>query len=131
MATILIAEDHPASREMLVTLLKYQQHRLLEAADGAEALALVRELRPDLIIADILMPIIDGYEFVRQIRSEPELAHTRVIFYTATFLQEEAVRLARSCGVSQLLIKPSDPEVILETVEAALSEAVVPVEAAI
>src|SRR6266446_5589635 len=75
-ATILIVDDRPANREYLVTLLGYGGHRLLEAADGAEALALARAERPDLVIADILMPTMDGYELVRQIRADSVIATT-------------------------------------------------------
>src|SRR5712692_2785761 len=65
MATILIVDDRPANREFLVTLLGYAGHRLLEAANGEGGLAVARAARPDIIITDILMPTMDGYEFVR------------------------------------------------------------------
>ena len=70
MATILIVDDRPANCEFMVSLLGYAQHRLLLASDGAEALALARAERPDLVIADILMPTMDGYELVRQLRPD-------------------------------------------------------------
>ncbi|VTR94811.1 multi-sensor hybrid histidine kinase : Multi-sensor hybrid histidine kinase OS=Chthoniobacter flavus Ellin428 GN=CfE428DRAFT_6228 PE=4 SV=1: Response_reg: GAF_3: PAS_4: PAS_4: GAF_2: PAS_9: PAS_3: HisKA: HATPase_c: Response_reg [Gemmata massiliana] len=120
MATILIVDDRPANREFLVTLLGYSDHRLLEAGDGAEGLALVRAERPDLVIADVLMPTMDGYEFVRQLRAEPAIANTRVIFYTAHFHEPEARRLAVDCGVAAVLTKPSEPEVVLQTIETVL-----------
>ncbi len=90
MATILIVDDRLANREFLVTLLGYAGHRLLQAADGAEALAIVRAEHPDLVIADILMPTMDGYEFVRRIRADPAIAATPVIFYTAHYHEREA-----------------------------------------
>jgi PAS domain S-box-containing protein len=126
MATILVVDDYPINRKVLVTLLGYSGHRLCEAADGAEALELVRSERPDLVIADILMPTMDGYEFVRQIRSDPAIAQTRVIFYTATYLEHEARALAAACGVSHILIKPCEPEEVLRTVEAVLGMAAPP-----
>jgi CheY-like chemotaxis protein len=76
MATILVVDDRAPNRELLVTLLGYKGHRLLEAADGAEALAIVRTERPDLVITDIPMPTMDGYEFVRELRADPEIAAT-------------------------------------------------------
>src|SRR5262245_1514822 len=99
MATILIVDDHPTNRAFLVTLLGYAGHRLLEAADGAEALEAVCATRPDLVITDVLMLTMDGYEFVRRLRADPAIARTQVIFYTATYLEREAQALARDCGV--------------------------------
>jgi diguanylate cyclase (GGDEF)-like protein/PAS domain S-box-containing protein len=120
MAKILIVDDHTVNREFLVTLRGYKQHFLLEASDGVEALVKAGVARPDLIIADILMPTMDGYEFVRRLRADPRIAATPVIFYTAHYHKQEAQELARSCGVAHILIKPCEPEVILKTVEEAL-----------
>src|ERR1700682_2357815 len=85
MATILVADDRPTNREFLVTLLGYSGHRLLEAADGAEALAAARAVHVDLVISDILMPTMDGYELVHQLRADSGLAGTPVIFCTAHY----------------------------------------------
>ncbi len=120
MATILIVDDRSANREFLLTLLGYGGHRLLEARDGAEGLAVVRAERPDLVITDILMPTMDGYEFVRQLRADEAVAGTRVIFFTAHYREPEARRLAAACGVTDVLTKPCEPEDVLKTVEAAL-----------
>jgi signal transduction histidine kinase/CheY-like chemotaxis protein len=120
MGKVLVVDDHAANRDLLVTLLKYAGHEALEAEDGYLALAQVQSARPDLVICDILMPTMDGYEFVRQLRAVPEIAHTKVIFYTATFLEREARNLAASCGVSQVLTKPCEPEEILRVLEQAL-----------
>lgn len=120
MATILIVDDHPANREFLSTLLGYQGHRLIEASDGVEALKLVQMARPDLIIADILMPTMDGYEFVYHLRADPAVAETTVIFYTAHYLEREAQALAQACGVAHILFKPSEPEEVLRIVDEAL-----------
>jgi signal transduction histidine kinase/DNA-binding response OmpR family regulator len=121
MAKVLVVDDHPSNRELITTLLGYAQHRSIEAADGVEALALVRAEHPDLVICDILMPTMDGYQFVRQLRADPAISLTPVIFYTATFMEREARNLAAACGVQQVLTKPCEPEVIMRTVEAALN----------
>ncbi len=123
MASILIVDDRPVSRQMLTTLLGYYNHHLIEASDGVEALGLARNDQPDLIIADVLMPTMDGFELVRQLRLDPATALIPVIFYTASYLEKEARQLAESCGVSHILLKPSDPEVILEIVNIALGQA--------
>lgn len=123
MATVLVVDDQASNRELIVTLLKYAGHVPLEAADGQQALAQVRTARPALVICDILMPKMDGYEFVRQLRAEPSIARTEVIFYTATFLEREARSLALACGVSTVLIKPTEPEELLRTIAQALDGA--------
>jgi diguanylate cyclase (GGDEF)-like protein/PAS domain S-box-containing protein len=123
-ATILIVDDHVLNREFLMTLLGYGGHRLLEASNGAEGLAMVLAERPDLVISDILMPNMDGYEFVTRMHGNPDTADVPVIFYTATYREREAMAVAQSCGVRWVLPKPSDPEVILATVNEALGLAV-------
>src|SRR5262245_37665898 len=120
MATILIVDDSQPNRLYLRTLLRPGGHRLLEAADGAQALELVGQEQPDLVISDILMPTMDGYQFARQLRSEPAVAGTPVIFFTATYHEPEAQALAQACGVLLLLAKPSDPDTILLAVNEAL-----------
>jgi PAS domain S-box-containing protein len=122
MATILVVDDQPPIRHLLAAFLSSKGHCILEAGDGAEALALVRTHHPDLVITDILMPSMDGYEFVRQLRSDPAIAGTPVIFYSAIYHQMEAQALARACGVPHIITKPADLDVIHETVEAALAE---------
>lgn len=127
MATILVVDDNPTNRKVLTTLLGYQGHRLVEAADGEEALALARAERPDLVITDVIMPSMDGYEFVRQLRTDPAVAETPVVFYTALSQEEKARALARVCGVKHVLSKPSVPKVILQTVGEALGSTPPPV----
>src|SRR4026209_1370682 len=98
MATILIVDDLPANRAFLVVLLRHQGHRLLEAADGSEGLAVVQADRPDLVITDVLMPVMDGYELVRQLRLDPETRGIPVVFYTAHHGAGEARAPALSSG---------------------------------
>ena len=120
MATILIVDDQSTNRELLVTLLGYSGYRLLEAADGAEGLAAARAERPDLIITDIVMPAMDGFEFSRQIRADPVLGETPIMFYSSSHVAAEARRLADACGVAYVLSKPAEPQTILSMVSAAL-----------
>jgi len=123
MSTILIVDDHAVNREYLVTLLGYGGHRLLEASNGWEALKSIRAEHPDLVIADILMPELDGYELVRRMREDEEIANTRVIFCTAAYCEGEARGIAQGCGVTDLLVKPLDPHTILDAVKEALARA--------
>src|SRR6266404_3934544 len=90
MAMILIVDDHETNRQLLTTLLGYRNHQVVEAGDGAEGLERARATGPDLIITDVLMPTMDGYEFTRRLREEPALAATPVIFYSAQYLMVDA-----------------------------------------
>jgi signal transduction histidine kinase/CheY-like chemotaxis protein len=127
MAKILVVDDQAPNRELIVTLLQYAGHSLSEASDGSAALDQVRAVHPDLVICDILMPTMDGYEFVRQLRADPDIADIEVVFYTATFMEREARRLANSCGVSHVMLKPCEPQEILRMVEVALTTTSAPV----
>ncbi|HUJ20725.1 MAG TPA: response regulator [Bryobacteraceae bacterium] len=120
MATILIVDDHEANRELLAALLGDRNHTTVEARDGEEGLAQARALHPDLIITDILMPAMDGYEFTRRLRQESAIASIPVIFYSAHYLMQEANELAAKCGVKYVVPKPVDREHLLRTVDAAL-----------
>jgi CheY-like chemotaxis protein len=119
-ARILIADDSPACRRLLVELLRYVGHQTLEAADGDEALECVRSQRPQLVISDLVMPTVDGFEFVRRLRCDPAVARTPVVLYSAAHHQPEALALARSCGAADVLTKPCRPDVLFRAVEAAL-----------
>ncbi len=118
MATILIVDDHVLNRQFLTALLGFGSHTVLAASDGREALGLAP--RADLIITDILMPHMSGFEFVKRLREDARLAQIPVIFYTATYSSREAGAMADQCGVRWVLPKPSSPEQINATVAEAL-----------
>jgi CheY-like chemotaxis protein len=121
MKTILIVDDRPTNRRILIAMLAHCGHRLLEADSGAQALKMVRKEKPDLVIADILMPKMDGYEFVRKLRLDRKIAHTTVVFYTASYIEKEARKLAKACSVRYTIVKPGEPDEVLSIVDAALS----------
>src|SRR5690606_31103266 len=120
MARILIVDDHEPNRELVASLSGYLGHEILEAPDGEKALAVVRRHRPDLVICDLLMPVMDGYEFVRQVRQDPRIADTEIMFYTANYREDEARTLASQLGVHRIIFKPCVPEDVLEAIESAL-----------
>jgi diguanylate cyclase (GGDEF)-like protein len=119
-ATILIVDTNPADRRWYITLLGNYGHRLLEASDGMEALAVAQAELPELIITDILMPHMDGFSLVRRLRSEPLLAGIPVIFQTANYDVSEIHKLARSSGVQHILRKAAEPHEILRAVNESL-----------
>ncbi len=121
MKTILIVDDRPTDRQVLVALLARCGHRLLEAESGAEAIKIARQEKPDLVIVDVLMPKMDGYEFVRKLRLDRKIAPTTVVFYTARYIKEESRKLAKACGVRHIIVKPVEAEEVLEMVNEALA----------
>ena len=121
MARILIADDHRANRDALAALLETAGHEVLSAAEGNKALELARSHRPELVITDVLMPIMDGYELTRRLKLEPETAGISVMFYTAYFGGQDAKELASALGVARVLVKPSDNPAIVRAVSEVLS----------
>jgi PAS domain S-box-containing protein len=123
MATILVVDDLPSNRVFLVTVLRAHGYTVLEASDGAEGLAAARAGHPDLVITDVLMPVMDGFELLKQLRLDPAVAAIPVVFYTAHYGAREARALALSGGVSDVLLKPAAVEDVLAIVARMLSGA--------
>lgn len=124
--TILIVDDQPTNRQYLVDLLMTRGYRTREAGDGAEALDRVRAELPDLIITDILMPTMDGYELVRRLRGDPVSAAIPVLFCTGAYDPEEIQRLTETGGIIRLMTKPVRAKEILRQVETALCTPALP-----
>jgi diguanylate cyclase (GGDEF)-like protein len=120
-AKILIADDHRANREALAALLETFGHEVLTANDGSRALDLARSHAPVLVISDVLMPGMDGYELTRRLKLDPATAGISVMFYTAYFGGQDAKQLASALGVARVLVKPSDNDAILRAVDEVLS----------
>src|SRR5687767_13145164 len=121
MATILVADDHRPNREALAALLELAGHEVIRAADGREALSRAQQARPELVISDVLMPVMDGYELARRLKADAATASAAVMFYTAYFGGQDAQALAQAHGVARVLVKPSDNDEILRQVDAALA----------
>jgi signal transduction histidine kinase/CheY-like chemotaxis protein len=117
---ILIAEDDPEARELLTLLLGAGEYSVTAAADGVEALQLLRAEPPDLLITDIVMPRMDGYELVRQLREDSATSELPVIFCSASYHEREVRSMARSLGVFTTLAKPYDVSAVQSTVKRVL-----------
>jgi signal transduction histidine kinase/DNA-binding NarL/FixJ family response regulator len=118
--TILVAEDDPEARELL-TLLLGSGYEVWQAADGVEAFDILRREAPDLLITDIVMPNMDGYELVRRVRQDERIARLPVIFCSASYHEREVREMARSLGVVNTLAKPYDMNVVRDVVAAAIA----------
>jgi CheY-like chemotaxis protein len=117
-ATILIAEDHMDSREALGALLEAFGFRVVPATNGAEAVSLARQDPPDLILMDIMMPEMDGFEATRRIRGFPETRDIPIITLTA---MDNARAMALDAGANDFLPKPVNSGALLRKVRNWLS----------
>ncbi|OGU16705.1 MAG: hypothetical protein A2076_06715 [Geobacteraceae bacterium GWC2_53_11] len=125
MQRILIVDDLPDNLYFLEVLLKGNGFEVLSAPNGSVALRSARENRPDLVISDILMPVMDGYALCREWRSDEQLKSIPFIFYTATFTEKQDEELALSLGADLFLIKPQEPDVLMACIREALALAAV------
>jgi signal transduction histidine kinase len=107
MSIVLIVDDDPTARETLVAILEGEGYELQQAKDGIQALKLLKNLQPDLILLDVMMPAMDGFEVCRRIRATPPLAEVPIILLTALDDRESLVRGIES-GADDFLSKPPD-----------------------
>ncbi len=117
---VLIAEDDSQSQYMLATLLAGHGFEVAAVSDGVEALERLRREPFDLIMADLLMPRVDGFQLCRTVKADPSLAHIPFLVYTATYTSPEDEALARVSGADAFLVKPVEPSKILAAVQQVL-----------
>jgi len=96
MTKILVAEDNAVNRELLRELLEMRGYTVMEACDGEEALRMIEQTQPDLVLLDIGMPVLDGFAVVRQIRENPRLALLPVVAVTAYAMQGDREKILNS-----------------------------------
>ena len=113
---ILIVDDNSENLEMLMILLRGDKHHVQVATNGKEALEVLQKAAFDLIISDILMPVMDGFQFCRECKKDPGLAKIPFIFYTATYIDSRDETFALSLGALKFLRKPMEPDAILKAV---------------
>ena len=109
---ILVVEDTDDNRRIIRDLLTASGYDLIEATDGAEGVALAQKERPDLVLMDIQLPEIDGYEATRQIRAIPELAKVPILAVTSYALSGDDAK-ARAAGCDDYVAKPFSPRQLL------------------
>ncbi|MEJ2561970.1 MAG: response regulator [Anaerolineales bacterium] len=118
--TIMVVEDNVSLLEGLKDLLESTGYRVEIAENGGEALELLEDVKPDLIISDIMMPRLDGYEFQARVREKPELLGVPFIFLTAKGGRDD-IRLGKDLGADDYITKPFDEEDLLVAVRSKLS----------
>jgi two-component system cell cycle response regulator len=119
---VLIVEDNPINRELVDYLLRAQGFDTLKALDGAVALEMARHERPDLILCDIQMPVMDGIEFARRLKAEPALSRIPLVALTALAMVGDRERILAE-GFDGYIAKPIDPATFIDTVRGFLPAA--------
>lgn len=122
MAHILVVDDILDNSYLLSALLRSNDYSVDVAANGREALEIARMRLPDLVISDILMPVMDGFTFCRQWMQDPQLRVVPFIFYSATYTDPQDISFGLSLGACRYITKPADPEEFLAIVLAVLDE---------
>ncbi len=115
MAKILIADDEQDIRDLLTYTLRFAGHEVIVASDGEEACQLARREKPALVLLDVRMPKMSGYDACRQMKADPALRHIPVVFVSA-WGQESEVKLGLAAGAAGYVVKPFEPSVLIQQV---------------
>lgn len=121
MAKILVAEDERDIRELIEFALQYNGHEVLTAVDGLSAWDLIVAEQPDLVLLDVRMPRMDGYEVCRRIKRSEKLQHIPVAFLSAKG-QEAEVQAGLNAGAEEYILKPFSLEQLDQAIERLLND---------
>jgi len=116
MSTLLIVDDNQQNLYLLQVLLSANGFQVELASNGAEALELARCMPPDMIISDILMPVMDGFALCRAWKEDEGLKNIPFVFYTATYTDHRDEDFALSLGADRFIVKPSEPDMFMAIV---------------
>jgi len=119
---LLIVEDDPDILKLLDAALTFRGYRVVTAHNGREGLDAIQVKRPAVVIADIMMPQLDGFGLVHRIRIDPETRDIPVVFITATYVAREDREFALNIGATRFIQKPMDLEKFLATIEELLAQ---------
>ena len=113
---ILIVDDYPDALEIWAIYLRAMGYRVSTAVDGAVAIAQAERLQPDLIVLDLELPRVSGFDVAKRLRSNPATAAIPLIAATG-YSHEQQLDRARAAGFNQIVVKPFDPEMLVEEID--------------
>ena len=114
---ILIVDDNDEDRKLFRFIAESKGQEVLEAVNGQDGLAKAETCRPELIVSDVLMPGLDGFQFLKRLKKDEYLRSIPFIFYSATYTEERDMQLGLSLGAEAYLVKPMDPRELWQEVE--------------
>ena len=117
---ILVVDDEPTIVRLMEFILARQGHEMIVAVNGEEALQKIKVHQPDLVLLDIMMPRIDGYEVAQKLRADPQTAALPIIMLSAK-AQDEDIRRGVEVGVDEYVTKPFTPDYLVQVVSKYLS----------
>lgn len=120
MAKVLIIDDSPTEVVKIRQLLERNGHDVLEASDGADGVAVARSEQPDLVLMDVVMPALNGFQATRQLTKNEQTAHIPVVIVTSKDQETDRVWGVRQ-GAKDYLVKPIDKNALLDTVNRVLA----------
>jgi len=121
MTTILVAEDERDIRELITFTLKYHGFEVITADNGEQALQLASEAQPDLLLLDVRMPRLSGYEVCQRVKQQESTRHIPVVFLSAKG-QEAEIQQGRQAGAIDYILKPFSPQELAERLKALLAD---------
>lgn len=116
MVRVLAVDDDPTILRLLQVNLEMEGHEVLTAEDGNSALAVIRAARPEVVLLDVMMPEMDGFQVCEAVRADPDIADTPIVFVSARAQQADLDR-GYASGADGYITKPFDPVDLVETIE--------------
>jgi len=119
---VLVVDDDEPGRYLIASLMRGHGYDVVEAVDGEDALRQARATPVDVVVTDILMPRMDGYQLCREWKSDPKLSQAPLIFYSATYTDPADMRFADGLGADAFFVKPLEPDVLVSKIETVVRE---------
>ena len=119
---VLAVDDEKNSRMLLLKILAANNYEPIEASNGIEALKKIEESKPDIIISDIMMPEMDGFQLCRELKKNEKLKNIPLVFYTSIYKDEADEKLALAVGANAYIRKPEDPKIIIKIINKVLED---------